>query len=86
MMAAAPAEEPEGNGPARLSHFERKGLALALVQAQAIGAARLGPSFECTGLRNNAQDADDGRIETRLDCARSRCLKNGVKGLDGGGL
>jgi hypothetical protein len=86
IMTAALVNKPEGNGPVRLSDFEGKGLALALGRADAGGAAWLRPICGCSGPHDDAQDALDGRIEARLDCAGSANVEDGVKGLDGAGL
>jgi hypothetical protein len=85
-MTAALVDKPEGNGPVRLSDFEGEGLLLALGRAGASGAALLRPTRGCPGPHDDAQDALDGRIEARLDCAGNPNVEEGVKGLDGAGL
>src|ERR1039458_6820269 len=85
IMTAALVDKPEGNGPVRLSDFEGKGLELALGRADAGGAALLSPTCGCPGPHDDTEDALDGRIEARLDCAGGTNFEVGGKGLDGGG-
>ena len=77
MMMAALANEPERDGSVPLGDFEGKGLTLVLGIAGASG---------WTGPHDDAQDALDGGIEARLNCAGSSNLEDGVKGFDGGRL
>ena|ERR1700689_2435422 len=90
IMAVALVDKPEGNGPIRLSDFERNGLELALGRRGAGGASWLSRTRGCPGPHrgphNDAQDAIDGRIEAGLDCAGGPNVEDGVKGLDGGAL